>query len=97
MKKLLAIAGAVMILYVLISSLANAAVPRTAPVEATAAQVFVVREEGDRVVVYCGDSLFLRTDTTVSALPKSDRTRLSEGITLTSEKELRRLLEDFCS
>ena len=97
MKKLLAIAGTMMLLYVLISSLTEAAAPRTAPPAATEALVYVVKAEDDRVVVYYADSLYLRTDTPVSALPKSDRTRLNEGITLTSEKELRALLEDICS
>lgn len=97
MKKLIAIAGAAMILWVLISAQAYGTETAEVPVQATQATVYVMREENDRVVVYQGDSVWLRTDTPVSSLPKSDRVRLREGILLTSEEELRQMLEDFCS
>ena len=97
MKKLIAVFGALMIVYVLITSLTNVPAPYEAPAAASEAQVYVVRSEDDRVVVYYGDRLYRRTDTPVSSLPKSDRSRLNEGITLTDERELKRLLEDICS
>ena len=63
----------------------------------SAGDVYLMRAQDDRLVVYLGDELILRTDTQVSALPKADRLKLSRGIVVYSEKELRKLLEDYCS
>jgi hypothetical protein len=100
MKKTVLLIGAVMILYVIVSTLAagdRTSDSAAAPAVDTHTVVYVVREENDRVVVYRDDSLFLTTDTPVSLLPKGDRTRLSKGIVLYSEEELKALIEDICS
>jgi len=97
MKKLIAFFGVLMILYVLVTSLTEAPAGGGAPDAASEAQVYTVRAEDDRVVVYHGDSLWLRTDTPVSSLPKSDRQRLNKGIPLTDDRQLKCLLEDLCS
>ena len=51
--------------------------------------VIVVKNKENRIVK--------KTDTIVSVLPKQDRENLEKGIKVKSEKELSRLLEDFCS
>lgn len=100
MKKLIAVTGVILIAYVIFSAAMGSAQP--AVTDRTAAEgdgpaVYVMREENGRVVVYLNDAIFLRTDTPVSALPKNDRVKLQKGITVYSEKELKRLVEDYCS
>ena len=97
MKKLFAFTGAILIACVIVSASIS---PRPLPADdpgGGADSAFVMREEDGRVVVYRGGALYLRTDTRVAQLPKSDRVKLAEGITVYSEKELKRLVEDYCS
>ena len=57
---------------------------------------FCVRESGGLVAVYTASGeLVRRTDIPVSALPKSDREALQEGIRFTSWKEVLSLLQDW--
>ena len=51
----------------------------------------------DRVAVFSGGDLMLKTDTQVSSLPKADRKRLELGIQVDSEEELKALMQDYCS
>ena len=100
MKKLILLIGAAMLLYVIVSSAAAGgmrAVGDPSVAGNTDEVVYVVKEENDRVVVYRGEMLFLTTDTPVSLLPKSDRSRLQKGIVLYSDEELKKLIEDICS
>ena len=101
MKKLISLAGALMIGYVMLSAAAGVADDgaRTVDQSETEAQsaVYTVASQMDRVVVYRGKELYLRTDTQASALPKSDRERLARGIDVYSDRELKALLEDLCS
>lgn len=99
MKKLLIITGAVLIAYVvLISVLTPApAVPAAAAAPSAPDAEYVLCEDNGRVAVYRGDTLYLKTETRVDDLPRADRTRIRQGITVSSLKELKRLLEDYCS
>ena len=101
MKKIVLLIGAAMILYVIVTVLAAGGTGTEGGVltggEGAHKVVYVVREKDDRVVVYRDDSLFLTTDTPVSLLPKSDRSRLEKGIVLYSDEELKTLIEDICS
>ena len=104
MKKLLIFTGVIMIAYVAVSSLHGGyAVAVQNGTDAyisegdTKAEIFVITTQNDRVVVYSEGEVYLRTDTIVSQLPKKDRLKLNEGITVFSEKELKELLEDYCS
>ena len=98
MKKLLAVTGVILIAYV-IGSAAAATDSRGSETlsDAQDAAVYVLCAEENRVVVYRDGSLWLRTDTLVSSLPKRDRVRLETGIIVFSDTELKRLIEDYCS
>lgn len=99
MKKLLAAAGVIMIAYVIGTSAAVGGSPDGNMYEGAGDgdAAYVVRDENNRVVVYRGGELWLRTDTQVSDLPKSDRVKLKKGIAVETEAELNALVEDFCS
>lgn len=98
MKRLLLITGIILILYLILMTMA--APPTAAP----SAQTVERQESGyrigvsdGRVTVFRNGELYLRTDTPVSSLPRSDRTKLEEGIEINSLKELKERLEDYCS
>lgn len=102
MKKLIGITGAILIVYVILSAVATSGSEPTLSASADiAAQntsaAFTARAQDDRIVVYAGDQLWLKTGVRVSDLPKIDRMRLREGIELFSEKELKAFIEDYCS
>ena len=100
MRILFAAVGAVMIAYVIVSASAVSAPQESGEPSVGIAESeprYVLREENNRVVVYQGDTLWLKTDTPVSQLPKGDRARLRRGIAVNSDTELKRLLEDYCS
>lgn len=99
MKKLLLMTGIILTAYLGITSpLSSAGEPVAviAEVEATEGGFLVGVSQG-RVAVFRGGELYLKTDTSVSSLPRADRTRLEQGIYLDSEKELKQLLQDLCS
>jgi hypothetical protein len=50
-----------------------------------------------RVAVFKDGALVLRTETPVNSLPRSDQLRLQEGIVVNSLKELKELMQDYCS
>ncbi len=62
-------------------------------------QVYVIKSENNRIVVYKkGDlSPFLTTNTLTSTLPKSDIMSLNKGIEVIGEIKLKKSLEDYCS
>ena len=99
MKKLIAVTGVILIAYVIFSAAVGTARPILPDRSAALAEssVYVMREEEGRVVVYLNGAIFLRTATPVANLPKNDRLKLQKGITVYSEEELKRLVEDYCS
>lgn len=100
MKKLIAVVGIILIGYVIFSATAGGmrgAAADAGPRGEESDTVYVMREENGRVVVYRNDTIYLSTDTQVSSLPKNDRVKLEKGITVFSEEELKRLVEDYCS
>ena len=104
MKKLLLITGVLLIAYVIMMSALSpsAKTGRETSVFATAASqteqnVYTVIDENGRIAVLLNGVFYLRTDTVVSSLPKSDQLRLKEGITVYDKAQLKKLLEDYCS
>ena len=100
----IAITGVVLIACVLISTLASDAGRRV--VHAAAQQTvsdesrrFVMGERRGRIAVWREgeEEPFMMTDTLIYSLPKADRSKLTRGIVITGESELRKLLEDYCS
>lgn len=104
MKRLLLITGVLLIAYVvMMTSLSpsakssdEAGVAETIA-ESLAQDVYTVLDENGRVSVLLNGAEYLRTDTVVSSLPKSDQLRLRQGITVTDTDALKRLLRDYCS
>lgn len=104
MKKLLLVTGVLLIAYVvMMTSLSPSArsseeesVSETI-VETVTQDVYTVLDENGRVSVLLNGAEYLRTDTVVSSLPKSDQLRLKQGITVTDTNTLKKLLEDYCS
>lgn len=105
MKKLIGITGIILIGCVCVSSLyapkANAAftAEQTVQAQASSEESFVVKSENNFIVVYRkGESTpYLTTQSRVDSLPKSDIMQLKSGIEVVGEKNLRKLLEDYCS
>lgn len=58
---------------------------------------YVAQSEDDRLVVSRGGEVVIRTDIDVRALPSADREALEQGILLSDEQALARLLEDYGS
>lgn len=102
LKKLLAITGAVLISYVILTSVMTGDASAPAAVSAHSAEEptesgYTVAAHDGRVAIFRGDILLRVTDTPIESLPKADRVRLYDGITVDSEKELKRMIEDLCS
>ena len=102
MKRLIAVTGIVLIAFTVFSATASTGEKSPGEIAGTRsgsdeAPMFTAREEDDRIAVYAGDRLLIKTDTRVSGLPKIDRIRLREGIAFSSEKELKQFMEDYCS
>lgn len=101
-KRLIAITGIVLIAFTIFS--ATASTSKTPLGESVGTHsdpdenaIFTARDEDDRIAVYAGDRLLVKTDTRVSGLPKIDRMRLREGVIFYSEEELKQFIEDYCS
>ncbi len=98
MKKLLAITGVILVIYLLAS--VTLTPPPAVTGEAASVQrrpLYTVREYEGYVAVFPDGGKPKLTDTAAASLPKSDRIRLEKGIEIFSEKELKELLEDLCS
>ena len=67
--------------------------------ETEAPYPYLLKSSDGRITVFDNKSgkILRKTDTLVSILPEGDREMLEIGIKVKSEKELNRLLEDFCS
>lgn len=105
MKKLIGITGIILIGCVCISSLyapkANAAftAEQTVQTQPSTEECFVVKAEDNYIVVYKkGESTpYLVTQSRADSLPKGDIMQLKGGVEVVGEKNLKRLLEDYCS
>lgn len=102
LKKLLLITGAILIAYLILVTVISADVAAPAAQAADSLGLsqdegYVLRSVDGCLSVFRDGELCLKTDTQVAALPKADRVRLEEGIYVYSAKELKKLLEDYCS
>lgn len=102
MKKLIVItlivAAVYLTLNLIVSPQADAPVAASASAQATQAEKgFRIGAADDRVAVFRDGDLYLKTETLLSSLPKSDRVKLEKGIEVSSIKELKELLQDYCS
>ncbi len=63
------------------------------------AEEYIIKAQGDRIVVYKGKDQkpFIETTTAVSSLPKDVQNKLSRGISYSSEANMREALNEFCS
>ena len=60
---------------------------------------FIIKEYEGKVAVFKGQAsepLFI-SDVSINSLPLTDKEILEKGIEVTSERELNRLIEDYCS
>ena len=102
MKKLFAIFSAFIIICVIISAtfdnlqrtLKESSKKQEKP---KAESVYLIKSENDKIVVYYGDSLYLKTDTSIHTLPKKDRGMFINGISLDSKQEVDKVLLEYCS
>jgi hypothetical protein len=62
-------------------------------------ELYKIGISGGRIAVYSlsDGALLRRTETQASLLPKEDRERLEQGITVEGRRNLRKTLEDICS
>ena len=98
MKKLLAVTGVILLIYLLGTATPAPPHAESRGVPPTESRVMYTVGEYEGYVAVFGESKEPRlTDTAVASLPKSDRGRLDKGIEIYSEKELKALLEDLCS
>ena len=101
MKRLILITAAILAVYLILTIVITdqSDIPETQTVSQTAdtADGYTVSVLDGRIAVFRAGELCYSTDTPVASLPKADRTRLEKGIKVDSEKELKTLLEDYCS
>ncbi|MBE6824899.1 MAG: hypothetical protein E7513_06080 [Ruminococcaceae bacterium] len=104
MKKLIIVFGVFAIICVIITAVAEQRVRSlendikpTESIAATDSEIYTLKSENGRIVVYRGDELLIKTTTAVSTLPKRDQTELLYGISANSKEEMNALLESYCS
>ncbi len=103
MRKLIVIFGIFAIICVIISFVAEQSVlsleKEYMPKESVSQSddVYNIKSENGRIVVYRGDELLIKTDTAVNTLPKRDQKQLLYGIVVSSKAQMERVLEDYCS
>ena len=102
MKKLIAVTGIILIGCVCLG--AAFAPQQTVETGAAAStdQVeneYIVKAENGKIAIYRtdSDSPLYTTDALVSTPPKADLETLPAGITVRDERELRQILQDYCS
>ena len=102
MKKLIMITGVILIAYLILMTVATQEAQAPAA-ETVSAQHHVGEKEyrigviDGRIAVFRNGDLYLKTQTMLSSLPKSDQSKIEQGIEVDSLKELKRLLQDYCS
>lgn len=101
-RRLVLIAATILVIACM--ALVNAVMPRSLALPVSAQTPvptvpYVARALGNQLAVYIEgeDSPALVTDIDVRALPAADREALANGITLSSEEALAKLLEDYGS
>lgn len=103
MKKLILIFGTFAIICVIISYSAEQKITQNFNTDTTQTQnvqnpeVYTVKSENGKVVVYQGDTLLHKTSTATSTLPKRDQKILLYGISASSKEELNKILENYLS
>lgn len=103
MKKLVGITGIILLICLMLSTffvpVSSAQSVKTANNEQSIAEVYILKAENNRVVVYKkGESTpYIQTDTRCDMLPKGDVVYLEKGIELEGREALRKALEDYCS
>ena len=109
MKKLIGITGVILIACICISSLyalptaaqTSTVLTTTALTETTAEsrENYIIKSENNVIVVYkTGENApCIVTETRTDNLPKGDVLRLKNGIEVEGEKNLKKMLEDYCS
>lgn len=102
MKKLIIITGVILIVYLvgmtMVAQPASAPSAKTSSSGETAAYSgYLIGISEERVTVFKDGKPYIRTDTQISDLPKSDQARLEEGVRIDSLKELKEKLQDYCS
>ena len=104
MKKLILIFGAFLIIYVIVTGVAEqktASITQSGEPQSVSEdkpeEYYTVKSENGRIVVYFGGELFYKTTTAVSTLPKTDQNELLYGIVAKDEQELKHVIEDYCS
>ena len=102
MKKLILITGMIFVGYLIwmttLSAQAPAPVTQTLQTERNTQETeYRIGVQDGRVAVFRHGELYLKTETAVSSLPKSDRKKIEDGIEIDSLKELKERLEDYCS
>ncbi len=60
-------------------------------------ETYTVKSENGKIVVYKGAELLYKTSTATSTLPKIDQKQLLYGIVATTEEEVQKILNDYCS
>ena len=102
-KKLILIFGVFAIICVIIS------VALSTPVESKAeekkdthqtqsqTEKYVVKSLNGKVVLFYGDTLLYRTETSVNTLPKKDARQLLYGISVETREQAERVIEEYCS
>ena len=102
MKKMILITGTILIACVMIGSLASQSAAQT-PSESVSAEIstegYVIKESGGRVAVFKQgeEKPLMITETYLNNLPKTDAEKLKKGVPAEDKKQLRKLLEDYCS
>lgn len=106
MRKILLVSAVVVIICTVISVTVSGMSPGAQPAEGqpeysceSGKQSFVVKEYKGLVAVFKeGEQLPVKiTQTKVESLPAYDAEKLSSGVTVEGEKELEKLLMDYCS
>lgn len=106
MKRLVGFTGAVLMICLAVgvffappSSAESTIATKSEIVATSAAEVFIIKVEDNRIVVYKkgGSEPYLVTDTSVSSLPKGDVVYLENGIEIEGKDALRKALQDYCS
>ncbi len=105
MKRLVGITGVILIVCLFAStffapvSLAESTETLQTQCSTQAEDVFVIKAENNRIVVYKkgGNEPYLTTDSPCDNLPRADIVYLENGIEVVGRENLRKALQDYCS
>jgi len=104
MKKLFYITSVIVLASVIASAFI---IPITSEADAYGRQIkaeniseeYIIKAQGDRIVVYKENmsSPFIETTRSVSSLPTDIQKKLNRGISYSSEEDMQKALNEFCS